>query len=160
VQADEIGSRAAPEPNGQQTRLAGTATMPTLRGEDTMLNQSDAAATIAVKNLEAARHFYEDKLGLQPVGSEGDEVIVFKSGNSRINVYRSKYAGTNQATAVTFVVGDELEQIVQDLKAKGVAFEHYDMPGTTLRGDVHVAGDLKVAWFKDPDGNIVNLASG
>jgi catechol 2,3-dioxygenase-like lactoylglutathione lyase family enzyme len=125
-----------------------------------MLNQTNAAATIAVKDLEAARRFYEGTLGLKPVGREGDEVIVFKSGDSLINVYRSKYAGTNQATAVTFVVGDELEQIVKELKAKGVAFEHYDMPDTTLRGDVHVAGDLKVAWFKDPDGNIVNLASG
>jgi catechol 2,3-dioxygenase-like lactoylglutathione lyase family enzyme len=125
-----------------------------------MLNHSDAAATIAVKNMEAARHFYEDTLGLKEVGREGDEYIVFKSGNTMINVYRSDYAGTNQATAVTWVVGDELEEIMQELKRKGVVFEHYDLPDTTLRGDVHVAGDMKVAWFKDPDGNILNLASG
>jgi catechol 2,3-dioxygenase-like lactoylglutathione lyase family enzyme len=124
-----------------------------------MLGSTDAVANIAVKNLDDARQFYEEKLGLAPVDFEGDEVIVFKSGNSRINVYRSKYAGTNQATALTFVVGDELEQIVQDLKAKGVAFEHYDMPGMTRQGDVHVAGSMKAAWFKDPDGNILAVVS-
>ena len=68
-----------------------------------------------------------------------------------------KYAGTNKATAVNWPVGGDLERIVQGLKAKGVAFEHYDMPGITRQGDVHVAGNLKVAWFKDPDGNIHSL---
>ena len=125
-----------------------------------MLNDTDAAATIAVKDLNTARRFYENTLGLTPVANEEDEVIVFKSGNSVINVYRSQYAGTNQATALTWIVGDQLEDIVQQLKAKGITFEHYDMPNTTLKGDIHVAGSLRVAWFKDPDGNILNLASG
>jgi hypothetical protein len=56
-------------------------------------------------------------------------------------------------------VGEDLDDIVQALKRKGVTFEHYDMPGMTLEGDVHVAGDLRAAWFKDPDGNIINLSS-
>ena len=43
------------------------------------------------------------------------------------------------------------------LRAKGVTFEHYDMPGLKLEGDIHVAGPTKVAWFKDPDGNILNI---
>ena len=50
-----------------------------------------------------------------------------------------------------------METVVRGLKAKGVSFEHYDMPGAKLEGDVHVFGDIKVAWFKDPDGNILNL---
>jgi catechol 2,3-dioxygenase-like lactoylglutathione lyase family enzyme len=125
-----------------------------------MLNHTDAAATIAVKDLDAASRFYRDTLGLTPIANEQDEVIVFKSGNSTINVYRSQYAGTNQATALTWIVGDQLEDIVQQLKKKGITFEHYDMPNTTLKGDVHVAGNMRVAWFKDPDGNILNLASG
>ncbi len=124
-----------------------------------MLNDKDAVANIAVRNLETAKKFYRDTLGLKQVGAEGEEVIVFKSGNSTINVYRSQYAGTNQATAVTWAVGDDVESVVRALKAKGVAFEHYDMPDTTREGDVHVAGDMKVAWFKDPDGNILNLVS-
>jgi catechol 2,3-dioxygenase-like lactoylglutathione lyase family enzyme len=124
-----------------------------------MLGDKDAAANIAVKNLERAKKFYEDTLGLTQVGSEGEEAITFKSGNSVINVYQSQYAGTNKATAVTWVVGQDVEGFVQQLKAKGIAFEHYDMPGVTRNGDVHVAEDMKVAWFKDPDGNILNIAN-
>jgi catechol 2,3-dioxygenase-like lactoylglutathione lyase family enzyme len=121
-----------------------------------MLGNRTAVATIAVKNLETARKFYEGTLGLKPVGAEGEEVIIFKSGDSTINVYRSRYAGTNQATAVTWTVGD-VEGIVRALKEKGVQFEHYDMPDSRLEGDVHVFGDMHVAWFRDPDGNILNI---
>lgn len=124
-----------------------------------MLGDKDAAANLAVKDIDTARKFYEGTLGLTKVGSQGAELIVFKSGKSTINVYESQYAGTNQATAVTWVVGD-VESVVRALKAKGVTFEHYDMPGMTREGDVHVSGAMKVAWFKDPDGNILNLASG
>ena len=124
-----------------------------------MLGDKDAAANIAVKNLETAKKFYEDTLGLTQTGAEGQEVIVFRSGNSTVNVYRSQYAGTNQATAVTWMVGEDIEGVVQQLKVKGIIFEHYDMPGVTREGDVHIAGDMKVAWFKDPDGNILNIAS-
>jgi catechol 2,3-dioxygenase-like lactoylglutathione lyase family enzyme len=127
--------------------------------EINMLGDKDAAANIAVRDLETAKQFYQDILGLTQVGAEGQEVIVFKSGNSLINVYRSQYAGTNQATAVTWVVGEDIEDVVQQLKAKKVAFQHYDMPGVTRQGDVHVADNMKVAWFKDPDGNILNIAS-
>jgi len=127
--------------------------------EINMLNHADAVANIAVKNLEAARKFYQDTLGLKQVGAEGEELIVFKSGSSTINVYRSQYAGTNQATAVTWTVGDDVEDVVSALKAKGVTFEHYDMPDMTREGDVHVAGDMRVAWFKDPDGNILNIVN-
>ena len=122
-----------------------------------MLGNKDAVANIAVKNLDTAKKFYEDTLGLTPVGAEDQEVIVFKSGKSTVYVYQSQYAGTNKATAVTWVVGDDVEGIVQQLKAKGITFEHYDMPGITRDGDVHIAGDMKVAWFKDPDGNILNI---
>ena len=121
-----------------------------------MLGNKDAVATLAVKDLAAARKFYEGALGLKQIDAEGDEVIVYASGNSRINVYRSRYAGTNQATALTWTV-DDVEGEVRALKAKGVSFEHYDMPGVELQGDLHVTGDMKVAWFKDPDGNILNI---
>lgn len=123
-----------------------------------MLGDRNANATLAVKDLETARKFYGDTLGLKQVGAEGQEVIVFKSGNSRLDVYVSKYAGTNQATAVSWVV-EHVDEVVRALKAKGVTFEHYDMPEMTREGDVHVAGNLRVAWFKDPAGNILSLAS-
>jgi len=122
-----------------------------------MLGKTNAVANVAVKDLKRAREFYETVLGLTPVHEQGGEVVVFKSGTSHLNVYRSEYAGTNQATAVTWNVGAEIDSLVRALKAKGVQFEHYDMPETKLEGDVHVMGDMRVAWFKDPDGNILNL---
>lgn len=124
-----------------------------------MLNDKDASANIAVKNLEVSKKFYEDTLGLTQVGAEGEELLVFKSGNTTIYVYQSQNAGTNQATTLTWVVGEALEDIIRELKTKGVTFEHYDMPDMTREGDVHVFGDMKVAWFKDPDGNILNITS-
>ncbi|HET7553355.1 MAG TPA: VOC family protein [Gemmatimonadaceae bacterium] len=124
-----------------------------------LLGDRPAVANIAVKDLDVAREFYEDTLGLTPVGEEGNELIVFRSGDSTFNVYRSEYAGTNKATALTWDVGSDLEEVVQALQAKGVAFEHYDLPGMTRQGDVYVAGKMKVAWFRDPDGNILNVFS-
>jgi catechol 2,3-dioxygenase-like lactoylglutathione lyase family enzyme len=125
-----------------------------------LLAGSDAVANLAVKSLEAARKFYEGLLGFSQVDEEGDQLIVYESGRTVFNVYRSDYAGTNKATAMTWAVGGRLDEIAAALAAKGVQFEHYDMPGMRREGDVHIAGDMKVAWFKDPDGNILNIVSG
>ena len=124
-----------------------------------MLGNLDAVANLAVKNLDTAKKFYKDTVGLTPVAAEGDEVVVFKSGSSKLNVYRSQYTGTNQATAVSWNVGNHVDDVVRDLKAKGVKFEHYDLPGMTRQGDIHIAGHLRTAWFKDPDGNILNIVN-
>ncbi len=124
-----------------------------------MLGNTDAVANVAVRNLDTAKKFYKDTVGLTPVAAEGDEVVVFKSGSSKLNVYRSQYAGTNQATAVSWNVGNRVDDVVRDLKAKGVKFEHYDLPGMTRQGDIHVAGQMRTAWFKDPDGNILNIVN-
>jgi catechol 2,3-dioxygenase-like lactoylglutathione lyase family enzyme len=123
-----------------------------------MLRDTDAVATLAVKNLGEAAKFYEETLGLSRAGAEDNEVVVFESGDTRINVYRSSYAGTNRATALTWTV-DDVDHVVRTLKAKGVRFEHYDLPDTKRQGDVHVSGDIKVAWFKDPDGNILSVVN-
>ena len=124
-----------------------------------MLGSRNAMATVAVKDLERARKFYEDVLHLEKIDDEGEEAVVYKTGSSSLLVYRSQYAGTNEATAVTWSVEGELEGVVKALKKKGVAFEHYDLPGTTRNGDVHLAGNTKAAWFKDPDENIHALVS-
>ena len=125
-----------------------------------MLTDKNAIATVAVKDLAVARKFYEGALGLKVVDAAGSEAITFESGGSRIIVYRSQYAGTNKATAINWKVGNDIERIVQGLKERGVAFEHYDMPGLTQKGDVHSFGEFKSAWFKDPDGNIMALMNG
>jgi catechol 2,3-dioxygenase-like lactoylglutathione lyase family enzyme len=125
-----------------------------------VLADKDAMATIAVKDTKVAQKFYEGMLGLKPAPEQEPGVLAYKSGQSTVLIYESQYARTNKATAATWVVGADLEGVVRALKAKGVTFEHYDLPGTTRQGDVHVAGKTKVAWFKDPDGNILSIVSG
>lgn len=124
-----------------------------------MLGDKDATATLGVKNIEVAKRFYEDSLGLKQIHAEEPEALTYKSGNTTIFVYESQYAGTNKATAVTWDAGKDIESVVNALKAKGVTFEKYDLPETTRQGDVHVTGKLRLAWFKDPDGNIHALVS-
>jgi len=125
-----------------------------------MLADKNATATIAVKDLAAAKKFYEGTLGFKPTGVEGPGVITYRSGNSTMVVYESQFAGTNKATSATWSVGDEIESIIRTLKRADVVFEHYDLPGLRREGDIHVAGDFKAAWFKDPDGNILHIHSG
>ena len=125
-----------------------------------MLANKDVAANIPVKDIAKAKKFYEDTLGLKEVGHFGDEVVTLRSGKSDILVYRSEFAGTNKATAMTWTLGDDIEKTVKELKSKGVTFEHYDMPGLKLDGDLYVGDGMKVAWFKDPDGNTLCVVSG
>ena len=120
-----------------------------------MLGKADATPMLAVKDLDRARKFYEGTLGLKEVDEFG-EGFLLKSGDTQLNVYRSEFAGTNKATALTFDV-DDIESEVRDLKEKGIFFEKYDMEGLTPKGDIYEGEGMKTAWFKDPDGNILSL---
>jgi catechol 2,3-dioxygenase-like lactoylglutathione lyase family enzyme len=119
-----------------------------------MLGDKNANTDIPTKDIDRARQFYHDKLGLKEVKRDERGDTTFKSGNTRIWVYQSNFAGTNQATYMSWDV-DDITAAVDDLKSKGVSFEHYDMPGVTMDGDIHVMGKERAAWFKDPDGNIL-----
>ena len=124
-----------------------------------MLGDKNAVATLAVSDLDRARDFYGNTLGLE-LAQEAPGAVFYRSGSSVVLVYPSEYAGTNQATAASWGVGDDFDAIVEDLRSKGVTFEHYDdLPETTREGDVHVTGEFKAVWFKDPDGNILNLVN-
>ena len=121
-----------------------------------MIGKADATPMIAVSDLDRAKTFYQDTLGLKLDNEWGEEGVTLKSGDTLINVYRSEFAGTNKATALNFDVKD-IESEVSDLKSKGIMFEHYDLPGLEQKGDLYVAEGMKTAWFKDPDGNILSL---
>lgn len=123
-----------------------------------MLADTAAVATIGVRDMKRAARFYEQTLGLERIQSMGDSAAAYKTGTSSLFVYQSQFAGTNQATAVTWDLGKDVDTVVGDLKRKGVSFEHYDLPGTTRQGDIHVADGRRLAWLKDPDGNILALA--
>ena len=83
-----------------------------------MIGKSDPTPMIAVKDVGRAKAFYGDTLGLEAVDSMGDEMVMMKSGETRLSVYRSEFAGTNKATALTFPV-DDIAAEVRDLKGKG-----------------------------------------
>ena len=85
-----------------------------------MLGDKTAVATIAVKDMAAAKKFYEGTLGLTADGGEDGGGIRYKCGDSWVFVYQSEFAGTNKATAVAWGVGNDIDKIVADLKTKGV----------------------------------------
>lgn len=122
-----------------------------------MLGESDVCAVVAVKDMAVAAKFYGETLGLS-VGMESPGGTFYQSGKAGIFVYPSEFAGTNKATAAAWSVGD-VDAAVEELKGKGVSFEHYDLPDTKLEGDIHVMGEMRAAWFTDPDGNILNIVN-
>ena len=122
-----------------------------------MIGQATVQPMLPVKDLEAAKKFYEEKLGLKRVGEMPRVALTYQSGSSTLCVYHSKFAGTNKGTAALWEVED-VDGTVKALGAKGVPFEHYDdMPDVKREGDVHVAGDMRIAWFKDPSDNILSI---
>ncbi|MDX6804884.1 VOC family protein [Terrihabitans rhizophilus] len=121
-----------------------------------MLKNNDSSAIVAVSDLERARRFYVDVLGLEPVGEDMDGVMVFRTGATQLVVYCSDAAGTNRANAVVWDAGGEIDLIATDLAAKGVVFEHYPGIGE-FRANIHHVDGMKLVWFKDPDGNILHV---
>jgi len=119
-----------------------------------MLKDKDSAAIVAVKDIDRARSFYRDTLGLDLARGDGD-VLQFRTGSTSLVVYVSEFAGTNQANAVVWGVGDEIDAIVESLRTRGVTFEHY--PGMDYKDGIHSSGAFRMVWFKDPDGNILHL---
>ena len=124
-----------------------------------MLRKANATPMIAVRDLDRARRFYGETLGLDAREAMGGEVLEVTAGETLVTVYRSEFAGTNKATALTFDV-DDIEGEISELKKKGIFFERYEVPGLKQDGDVYVGEGMKTAWFKDPDGNILSLFEG
>jgi catechol 2,3-dioxygenase-like lactoylglutathione lyase family enzyme len=118
-----------------------------------MIN-SPMMATLPASDFERAKAWYRDKLGLTPVrdlpvGAD------YEVGGATFGLYPSEFAGTNQATAAGFYV-DDVEATVDELSAKGVVFEQYDLPGLkTNEKGIAELGPYQGAWFKDSEGNIL-----
>ena len=121
-----------------------------------MLRDATVQPMLPVKDLDAATRFYENTLGFERVGGEPGVAVTYRSGSSTLCVYRSEFAGTNKGTAALWEV-DDVEGTAKELKGRGVAFEKYDLPGLTRQGDIYRAGEMRVAWFKDPAGNILSI---
>ena len=122
-----------------------------------MLTSSRISAVVPVSDLEAAIRFYEGTLGLkldERQDIEGFPQARFEAGAGSLTAYQSGYAGQAGHTLAGFSV-DDLDATMAELRSRGVVFEEYDFPGLKTENGVATFGDLRAAWFKDPDGNIL-----
>lgn len=122
-----------------------------------MTSQLESYAVLPAKDLERARRFYRDALGLEPEQDMPEGLIYRTRTGSRILIYETPFAGSNQATAIGFITG-EFDRDVADLRAKGVTFEEYDLPGLKTQNGVVEMEGAKGAWFTDSEGNIISLS--
>ena len=121
-----------------------------------MLRTAPIRAYIPASNVGRARKFYEQLLGLTPKEDYAGGVI-YECGGTEVFLYLTANAGTSKASQAYWQVED-VEAEVADLKARGVMFEEYDMPGVTMKNSIATAGGARTAWFKDTEGNILAIS--
>jgi catechol 2,3-dioxygenase-like lactoylglutathione lyase family enzyme len=120
-----------------------------------VLDQFSTRTTLPVSDLERAKAWYKDKLGLTPK-SEDLGGAQYQTGGTSFALFPTPFAGTAKNTAMEWAV-DDTERVVAELKSRGVTFDHYDIPGVEWNGDVAIMGGYKGAWFKDSEGNIIGV---
>lgn len=121
-----------------------------------MLQQSPMYAYLPARDVARAREFYEGKLGFKPAREIAGGVMYEFGERTACFLYPTPNAGTSKASQAFWQV-DDVEREVAELKARGVRFEEYDMPGLKTRNSIASAGGAKTAWFKDTEGNILAL---
>ena len=122
-----------------------------------MLSEHTPTTTLATANPQLSREFYEGVLGFEPKEEAGGGVF-YQAGNGAFFVYESSFAGTNKATSMSFELSpDEFDQEISALRQAGVTFDTFEMQGIEWDGDVAVFDEMRSVWFKDPDGNILNV---
>ena len=127
--------------------------------EKLMLKDKPSSAIVAVRDLDRTREFYSETLGLEAEGEGGKDMITYRTGDTRLTVYESEFAGTNKANAVVWNAGSDFDKIASQLKEQGVAFEEYPELGMEISAGIHRSGEFKGVWFKDPDGNILHIGN-
>lgn len=123
-----------------------------------MFRDLSSSAIVATSDLDRARRFYGDTLGLEAINTSED-VLGYRTGSTRLTVYRSDAAGSNRANAVVWSAPEGFDAAVAELRGNGVRFEEYPELGMTITDGVHAAGDFRGVWFRDPDGNILHLVN-
>jgi len=126
-----------------------------------MLDSGTVTANIPAADLKRAREFYSEKLGLTPSAEFENTMLLYRTkGGTLFSIYETQYAGQAGHTIAQWHV-DDVEAEVRDLKAKGITFEQYDLPGVEWNeGVASMAGMGKAAWFKDSEGNVLCLDEG
>lgn len=120
-----------------------------------MLDRFDIVPMLPAQDLERAKRFYEEKLGLTPE-SEDPGAAHYRSGATSFDLYPSQFAGTAQHTLAAWMVGD-IRATVDALRSRGIVFEDYDMPGLKTEDGIVDLGFELAAWFKDSEGNVLSL---
>ncbi len=126
-----------------------------------MFENTPLHPALPASDLERAKNWYADKLGLRPTSEDEYAGARYETGGSAFLLYESAFAGTNQATAAGFAV-DNFDDVIDQLRAKGVAFEEVDFGemGKTVDGVISTPdGQDKAAWFKDSEGNIISVST-
>jgi extradiol dioxygenase family protein len=127
--------------------------------EKLLLKDAPSSAIVAVRDLDRAREFYAETLGLEPEAGAEEGVVTFRTGDTKLVVYESEFAGTNKANAVVWNGGADFDAIADQLRDAGVTFEAYPDLGMEVSRGVHRDGDFKGVWFKDPDGNVLHVTN-
>lgn len=123
-----------------------------------MLTDSDIMAVLPAKDINRARDFYRDKLGLEPAETVDEYNLVYRGGHGTgFLVYQTENAGTAQNTQMGWTT-DNLEREMEELRGRGVVFEEYDQPGLKTENGVATSESEKAAWFLDSEGNILNIS--
>src|SRR5215470_2026235 len=129
----------------------------TLRKERTnMFTDLHIYATLPATDLERARRFYAEKLGLTPESELPGGLLYRCGGDTRFSVFPSQSEASGTHTQALWQVED-VESEVAALKARGVVFEEYDLPSLKTVNGIATAGPIKGAWFKDSEGNLLSL---
>jgi len=121
-----------------------------------LLTTMQVTCMLPVIDLERARHFYEERLRLAPLGGRPDGKFLYRCGGTEIALFPKPGGTKAEHTALSFRVPD-IAASIRELEARGVVFEDYDLPGFKTVGHVCVLGAEKAAWFKDTEGNILCL---
>jgi catechol 2,3-dioxygenase-like lactoylglutathione lyase family enzyme len=129
-----------------------------------MLSDAKVATRLPAQDLERARTFYSEKLGLEPVeGRPGG--LLYRCGGTEFSLFESAGDPSGAHTQMGWEV-DDIDAVVEGLRSRGVAFEEYDFPGlTTVKGIAEIEGNYpskggkgeRAAWFRDSEGNLLGM---
>jgi len=129
-----------------------------------MLSNGRVATRVPTQDLERARAFYSEKLGLEPV-EERPGGLLYRCGDTQFALFQSAGATSGEHTQMGWEV-DDIDAVVEDLRGRGVIFEEFDLPGfTTVNGIAEVEGNYpskggkgeRAAWFRDSEGNLLGI---
>jgi catechol 2,3-dioxygenase-like lactoylglutathione lyase family enzyme len=121
-----------------------------------MLERFDFVATLPAADIERAKAWYRDKLGLEPL-EEHEGAVMYRAGPSTFQLYPTQHAGTARNTLGAWYA-DDIKAVVGELRSRGVEFEEYDFPGLKTEGGIADLGFERSAWFKDSEGNTLAIA--